>query len=157
LILGDSNLSRISAIPNLDIQIESYPGAQFRHIGSLGQNYEHPNEPEDIILSIGINNRASKTNTTSLPEFRTMITKVCKAFPNSKIHVPAINYSALLPQHEQDNLAILNECISNHNKVSVIPPLVQNKFVTEVTDKSHIHWSAGTASIMIRHWLKHLN
>ena len=74
VILGDSNVSKITESTERDIQLESYPGAKIRN---LEQMMIHPAEtdgthPEIVILSVGINDRANKPGVTTIPNLRRM-------------------------------------------------------------------------------------
>jgi hypothetical protein len=95
VILGDSNVSKITESTERDIQLESYPGAKIRN---LEQMMIHPAEtdgthPEIVILSVGINDRANKPGVTTIPNLRRMAVRAGKCFPNSVIAIPEINCS----------------------------------------------------------------
>ena len=154
LVIGDSNLSRISSSPTEAIQIESFSGAQFHHINKILKNCEQTEKPDKIIISIGINNRKSNTGTTSLPEFRNMINQAKKCFPNSELYIPIINFSDHLEEKEKENLATLNEFLADQPKAITIPPLSSNHFKVGY---DAIHWTTQTANAMVKHWLGHLN
>lgn len=63
MILGDS-VSKIPPFNFPDLQIDSFPGATFRHIHAvLEKVYLNP-EVQNIIFSLGINNRKQKLLTT---------------------------------------------------------------------------------------------
>lgn len=59
IILAGETLSKIPTFTNPDLQIESYPGAYFRHMHAILQMLTSaPNhEVEHLILAIGINTR----------------------------------------------------------------------------------------------------
>ena len=83
LILGDSNLSRITTSPNNHVSIESFPGAKIAHMKELLTNLEDQpsTEPEYVILSIGINDRENNPVSTSIPNIRKMAAKANQTFP----------------------------------------------------------------------------
>lgn len=60
LIIGDSNLARIPGFKNPDLQIESYPGANFRHIEAILAKLTTTPMVEKVVLSVGLNNRGQK-------------------------------------------------------------------------------------------------
>ena len=104
VILGDSNVSKITESTERDIQLESYAGAR-----NLEQMMTHPAEtdgthPEIVILSVGINDGANKPGVTTIPNLRRMAVRAGKCFPNSVIAIPEINCSDRLPMVEQDNI-----------------------------------------------------
>ena len=74
VILGDSNVSKITESRERDIQVESYPGAKIRN---LEQMMTHPAEtdgthPEIVILSVRINDKVNKPGVTTIPNLRRM-------------------------------------------------------------------------------------
>jgi hypothetical protein len=156
LVLGDSNLCKISSSPTKDTQIESFPGAQFHHINNILKRYEHTEKPDKIIISIGINNRKSNPEPTSTPELRNMLSTAKRLFPNSELYIPAINFSGRLEAKDKDNLEKINKFIVETQKKAIpIPTLSSNLFKTGGIDS--IHWTPSTANAMLKHWLGHLN
>lgn len=156
LVIGDSNLSRISASPIEDIQIESFSGAQFHHITNILKKYEHTEQPDKVLFNIGINNRKSNPAVTSLSELRNMLSAAQKCFPNSDLYIPAINFSDRLEAKDKENLERLNKAICETQKRAVpIPTLSSNYFKINGIDA--IHWTVNTANSMLKHWLGHLN
>ena len=157
LVIGDSNLCNITHAQTDNIQIESFPGAQFRQIKYIIDNYSHLGTPKNIILSVGINNRSSKPSNTSIPEMKNVISSISKNFPNSKIYFPLINYSNNLPGSEISNLDKINQAIKSLSNVTVIDKLISGKFYTNPSDRTNIHWSTNTANSLLSNWLSHLN
>jgi len=156
LVMGDSNLSKITATTNKLVQVESYPGARICHASTLLKNYSFPQHPEKIILSFGINNRSSEPRTTSFQNLRTLIGSTSKKFPKAKIFFPLVNFSYALPSKETSNLKEFNRLAQDDlRRVTIIPCLDSSQF--ETSDKDPVHWTKKSANSILKHWLNHLN
>ena len=160
LIIGDSNLGRISHIPvtpNL-VQIESYPGAKFQHISAILDKGSKNSKttPEIVILSIGINSRNQSAKSTSIPNVLTLLAKAQRAFPNSKIYISQINYSNLLPQDERHCLQTINEFLANYSGHAVVLDKIPIQDVKSVLNDP-VHYTAETANNIVSQWLQSLN
>ena len=156
LVIGDSNLSRITSTTNKNIQVESYPGAKICHGNTLVKNYSYPAQPDKVILSFGINNRSSEPKNTSFQNLRTLIGTTLKKFPKSEIYFPLVNFSNELPSKEVSNLTTLNQLAQEDlRRVTIIPCLDPSQFETSVKDP--VHWTKKSANSILKHWLNHLN
>ena len=155
LIIGDSNLSRITSTPSKDVQVESYPGAKLCHADRIVSSYSHPQHPEKIILSFGLNNRSTEPRSTSFHNLRKLIGTTKKTFPKSEIYFPLVNIARNLPQREIENLKKLNHLAKNDlHRVTIIPCLDSSQFELS---SDPIHWTKQTANSIMKHWLHHLN
>lgn len=152
ILIGDSNLSRIPEYDVPELQIDSYPGATFRHIGGILEKLEPNPKVEKVIMSIGINNRNQSAKTTAIKQLQTAMRITRNAFPKAKIWIPVINFSQDLPQEEKDSLQQINRYIVDN--VPNIPPLPERDFKTTRGD---IHWTPETARAMLTHWCRRLN
>ncbi|GAA6073385.1 uncharacterized protein LOC124382477 [Tachysurus ichikawai] len=152
LVVGDSNLSRIPSFKNPDLQIESYPGATFRHMEAVINKNTPSNDVEHVILSLGINGRMQNAKDTAIKQMQAALRAAKDKFPLAQIWVPEVNFSGRLPTKEQTQLTILNRHISANLKH--IPALPRSEFHTE---SDNIHWTADTAKNMLNHWLHFLN
>lgn len=152
LILGDSNLARIPGYAIPDLQIESYPGANFRHAQALMEKSLGSNGVEKLVLSFGLNCRAQKAKETSVKQMQAAVRTAKKRFPHSEIWIPEINYSSYLPEEEQGSLRTLNAHIRRN--LPYIPALDDARFVTDWDD---VHWTKETGSAMLEHWAACLN
>ena len=105
VIIGDSNLSRITDFTNNQVEIHSFPGMTLSQANKLIENYPHgadsqdpATQPRDFIISVGINDRANASSTT-----RTCINKIyysCRRkFPNSRVCMPEVNCDQCLQEH----------------------------------------------------------
>ena len=156
VILGDSNVSKITESTERYIQLKSYPGAKIRNLEQM----IHPAEtdgthPEIVILSVGINDRANKPGVTTIPNLRRMAVRAGKCFPHSVIAIPNINCSDRLPMVEQDHIMSTSKSLLDIRGIVVIPKLEESSFETNVSD--NIHWTPEKANKMLTHWLDHLN
>lgn len=151
--MGTSNLSNISETPTKDIQIESFPGAQIRHMDHLIKNFQFKSKPKTLILDIGINDRRNSFDGTTLANLRRMTKTISNSFPETKIYIPIVQFSEYLPKESKDNLRKLNETLPTFTSISILPPLPRG-FRTIEDD---IHWTDSTANALLKHWIGHLN
>ncbi|ONI45081.1 hypothetical protein AN641_04890 [Candidatus Epulonipiscioides gigas] len=152
LIIGDSNISRIGTHSIPDLQIESYPGANFRHASSIIAKATSHLTVEKVVLSFGLNCRGQKARETSIRQMQAAIRTAKKKFPYSELWIPVINYSTLLTAAEQITLQTINAHITRN--LPFIPMLPHTEFKTE---KDHLHWTKETARAMLNHWISYLN
>lgn len=151
LIVGDSNLSRIPPFKIPDLQIESYPGATFRHMEAVISKITASTEVEHVILALGINSRLQNAKDTAIKQMQGALRAAKEKFPLAQIWVPELNFSGMLPTREQTQLTILNSHITAN--LRHIPALARYEFHTE---SDNIHWTLDTARRMLQHWLQHL-
>lgn len=152
LILGDSNLSRIPGFSIPDLQIESYPGANFRHAQAIMEKAIIHTQVEKVVLSFGLNCRGQKAKETSIRQMQAALRTAKKQFPYSELWIPVINFSTSLPRKEQLTLGQLNTHIRKY--VPYIPQLNEDQFHTE---QDNVHWTTETAKSMLLHWAAWLN
>lgn len=152
LILGDSNLSRFPPFQHQDLQIDSYPGATFRHAESVLRKALSNRAVKMVILAFGINSRNQKPHSTTIKQLQGALRVAKRKFPEATILVPELNFSDTLPQKEKSNLKVLNTYITT--SCDYIPQLPNQDFRT---DRDGVHWSHHTASRMLDHWLSQVN
>ena len=154
VFMGDSNLSNLPEFFNKDLQVESFPGAHFRHGQALLEKTVPPNdvEVEKLVLSFGINSRGNKSKETTVKNVQGAIRAAKRKFPYSEIWIPLVNFSRDLPAEERGNLQELNDHIMRN--MPFIPLLPEADFVTEVDD---IHWTKETGMAIFEHWMRVLN
>ena len=151
LIMGDSNLARVPPFTASNLQIDSYPGATFRHAGAILTRATSSVTVETVILSFGLNNRAQNVKQTTIKQLQAAVKTAKLRFPQAVVWVPEINYSRSLPLKDQSNLLHLNAYITKNCRY--IPELPMRVFKTEA-DK--IHWSKPTARRMLQHWFDYV-
>lgn len=152
LIMGDSNLSRLPGYSIPDLQIESYPGANFRHAQAVLAKAIVHTTVEKVVLSFGINCRAQRAKETSVKQMQAAVRMAKKQFPYAEIWIPLINYSTSLSAAEQITLETLNNHITRN--MPFLPALKNTEFQTE---KDDLHWTKNTARAMLDHWISCLN
>lgn len=152
LIIGDSNLSRIPPHSIPDLQIESYPGANFRHIQAIIAKATKHVTVEKVVLSAGINSKQQKARETAIKQLQAAVRAAKLQFPYAEIWVPVINFSAGLPGEERGVLDIINTHIRKN--MPFLPPLPYRKFGTE---GDLVHWTRETGRAMLEHWSNILN
>ena len=154
LIIGDSNLCSLPDYFSIDLQVESYPGAHFRHAQALMQKTRPRSDlvVEKIILSFGINSRGNKCKETTVKNLQGALRSTKNQFPYAVVYIPLVNFSQALPAEERENLQVLNEHIERN--MSHIPLLPEDLFEVEADD---LHWTADTGSAMLSHWMRALN
>lgn len=154
LIMGDSNLSSFPEFTHKSLQIESFPGAHFRHAQALIEKAMLPTDltVEKIVLSFGINSRGNKSKETTVKNVQAALRTAKKKFPYSEIWIPLINFSPSLPEDEKENLHVLNYHIEKN--MPFIPLLPERWFAT---GPDNIHWTVETGRYMFDHWMQFLN
>lgn len=152
IIIGDSNVFKLPPHNITDLQIDSFPGANFRHAEGILENTTISTTVEKIILSFGICSRDQKARETTVKQLQSMLRVAKLNFPEAEIWVPQINFSAHLSDREKYNLTHMNTYIALLGKYIALLP--STHFHTE-TD--NVHWTNETAKAMFDHWCVHLN
>lgn len=154
MVMGDSNLASFPDFAIPDLQIESFPGAHFRHAHALLEKLNTPENlaVEKVVLAFGINNRANKFKETTMKSVQSAVRSIKKRFPVAEIWIPQVNFAATLPADERENLDYLNAYLKRN--LPYIPLLPDDKFQTEEDD---VHWTAETSEAMFHHWMSFLN
>ena len=164
LVLGTSNLSRISFVKRRDVQILSYPGLSLHYLLKIlasfkfGPGSPAPGlKPSHVVLSVGLNDRtgAPSTNETNIKK---VLIETEKQFPGSKISVCQIRYSSDLPAKEINAIKQMNACFQKECEargMKFIPGVPFRKFA--VHPKDNIHWTENCANSTIEHIFDHLN
>lgn len=152
LIVGDSNLSRLPHHDCVHLQIDSYPGANFRHLGQVLDKAVVQLLVEKVVICGGISSRGQKVKETTVKQLQNALRTAKKRFPYAEIWIPLVNYSTNLPVQEQRNLIKLNAHI--YKNMPYIPQLPDASFHT---DQDNIHWTRETGKAMLEHWTRFLN
>lgn len=163
MILGDSNLSRVTKVdsPVNSVEVHAYHGAKLFHFNRLLTCLETHDTPSTVILSVGINSRDNRPQ-TSKSQMKSMAQSASKLFPKAQIYIPQINISPALPQPQQDNLECLNahilELAGELDGINTIPKLPTEEFKAETRGNfPGVHWTTQTANSMMALWFQHLN
>ena len=170
IALGDSNIYRVTKSSSQNLQLISFPGAKFYTLkgflaNGLGKDVRYP-MVEELVLSVGINERKNNIKTTSTPQLNKLIRQVQHRFPKAKIYMADLQWSPDLPESEVVSLTELSEAlkalphstVKNFPKVTMLAPLPRERFSIDPNDqKDKIHWSTECANAMLEHWLDCLN
>lgn len=151
VFLGDSNLNRIPPFENDQIQVESYPGANFYHFFNLLEMTPVCEIAEMVILSVGLNNKDQDPQKTSIKQLRKVVNGAKAVFPNADIFVAHIHFSRSLSKLQQSNLTMINNFISTH--YNYLPCIPQQYFHTTADG---IHWTSETAKSIFDSWCEGL-
>lgn len=116
LLIGDSNLSKIQRFTHDNLQVDSFPGATFRHIEAVLKKTPESFEVEHVVLSLGINSRGQNAKDTAVKQMQRALREARQKFPIAQIWVPVVNYSGFLPLKEQQQLNTLNTHIQANMK-----------------------------------------
>ena len=151
VIIGDSNIARISRGPSDQIEAHSYAGANFRNMYDMLSSFEMPSTaPEHLIISLGINNRDTGWQTTSFKNIKSLNHKLHQLYPSTtKIHWVELNHSPRLTSNQKANISKMNDTFK---KWSFIPQIRESQFKIDKGDTLHIHWSNETANYLLNHW-----
>lgn len=152
VILGDSNLARFPSHSLPDLQVDSFPGANFRHAQALLRKATIHSNVEKVVLAFGLNNKNQSAKETAIKQMVGAVRAAKNRFPFSEIWVPLINFSSGLSGGEIQTLRTMNGHISRN--LPFIPKLREEDFGTE---SDQIHWTRTTARAMFRHWVSFLN
>ncbi|KAL3846471.1 hypothetical protein ACJMK2_017460 [Sinanodonta woodiana] len=159
LIIGDSNLSKMTNLTYKDVQIEAYPGAKIEHMINLIRNYRYQDKPKRIILSVGINDRDT-TNTTVVGQSMKDLIKTTRGkFPNSEIFIAMIPISETLQiknPREAYNLAQFNITISKI-QIEGVKALHTGNRDGMVFGRDGIHWSPKSAQFVLQRWYEQMD
>lgn len=148
LIIGDSNLARISGCEEDTVQIDSFPGGSFQHVDNILSDVSVTKDVKHVILSFGVNSRAWAPQPHTYKNIDRAVQACKEKFPDAEVKIQLINYSRGLPAQEQDNLESINAFI--RDKHQYIPKIGRPKF-SVCPDK--LHWTSATANNMLQHWL----
>lgn len=149
--LGDSNLNRIPPFKNSQIQIESYPGANFYHFFNLLETAPVCEDTGVVVLSVGLNNMDQDPQKTSIKQLRRVVHGAQAAFPNADIFVAQIHFAKSLSKIQKYNLTMINNFISTH--YNYLPCISQHDFHTTADG---IHWTRETAGRIFGSWCEGL-
>lgn len=152
IIIGDSNLASFPSYQIPDLQIDSFPGANFVHAEALLKKAVVHSNVEKLVLAFGINHRSQKMKQTAIKQLQRAVHAAKIRFPYAEIWVPEINFYRGLPLTEQSQLEKLNTYIKKN--MGHIPALPTGKFGVR---GDGIHWTPETARAMLWHWCAHLN
>lgn len=165
LILGASNLARITVSRRSDAQIVSYPGLRLDHLLRLLQGFKYGTgsqdpglKPSKVVINVGINDRERSISTNDI-NLKKVLNRLVDVFPGSKIFMLLNQYSDKLRENDRTALGKLNDSIVLHcskkENVDFIRQLAPSKF--QVSPNDYIHWTEQCANTTLEHIFRHLN
>lgn len=161
LILGDSNLSRITNRPSKLTEIQSYPGARTEHmVAMLNKTQKQPLDSKinNVVLAFGTNDANSKTPMGSIErDIKRMSTLAKSKFPRAQISLAEVVVSATSPLHLVQKAEQINEIIRKIKTTQIIPRPHSARVVLEAGDRSKVHWTRESANMILKHWHQCLN
>lgn len=83
LMFMDSNISKFPDHDIVDLQIDSYPGANFRHLHTVLDKIDITDTVEKVIFAVGINTREQKPKETSIKNLRALLLEGARKFPRA--------------------------------------------------------------------------
>ena len=156
IFIGDSNLARIPKFPYLNVQVESFSGANFVNIDWMMKRRFARNHIENhvqtVVLCQGINLRDSTDSTMIKVQLALLHRRCREVFPNAIIYVAQTNFSPGLSLRQRDTLNTLNDYIAVNYRY--LKPLEASKFQTT---PDNIHWTPETARLIFQHYLSQIN
>lgn len=133
--------------------MDSFPGATCHHLQEILKKLKPIMEVREVILSVGLNNGLKRLlPATTEKQFGLLIGSAKQNFPNAKIRVPVINYSDKLEADQKQLLDSINNIIIK--KYDFLNDI--NKLHFKVS-QDNVHWSAGTAQMILEAWAEQLN
>lgn len=152
VFIGDSNLSRIPNIRLKNVQVDSFPEANFLHLSKILQKLPIQLHTQHVVLAAGLNNRHQHPFKTGIKQLQGLWRAARIAFPEAQIHTPIIQFSDFIPKQEQQNLEIINKYIGSHGN-----PLPEvNKLLFKVEGDS-VYWTIQTAQLIFDFWLDNMD
>lgn len=154
LVLGDSNMRRVTKIPT-GMMVCGMAGARMEHVINTVQQADLRN-PVKLVVQVGINNR-----TDSLEKKNKLLDKLVEStgcnLSFTSLHVLGIaipsTFDRDLVQQAQD----WNDCVLDSvGKSSFIPPMeVESSSMTN-NNIRNIHYNGDTANGLLTHIMEHL-
>lgn len=141
IVMGDSNLHiflRLITLTNRDC----FPGANLRHALNILRQLDTSEDTRLVLMSFGPNDRLTRDIQYLQERVTAILSTAHKAFPNTRLIVPMINFSEDLLPNEKGPLRELNLTI----KACGLPLLPDNLFSTGITTQRAICGTTGVRS-----------
>jgi len=161
LVLGTSNISRITKKPRQDIELHSYPGGRLAHMQEMLHAAPVHTEtfPRRVIIAMGINDaNRGRFPKPLISQQLSRVAQLAKArFPNARVYMAQTNYSAKLAEQAAENTRSINRLVTQLQGVRYLSHIPVGQVEIETRDKMGVHWSADTANQIVNHWVRNLN
>ena len=162
LIVGDSNIGRITKSVDSTTSLLAYPGAKFTHFVKMFQKAKQQRgvceHVKNVVLSCGINERHNKFDDCIFPNYKRACKDLRNLFPQAAVYFVLPNWSTNLDTKAQKNMHGFSKLVKAKDiagLVHLIPILPLAEFVTDVRDQ--IHWTPNTANRLLEKWLAFIN
>lgn len=149
VFIGDSNLGRIPPHTHIDVQIDSYPGANFSHITQILDKSPINPHTQIVVLSLGFNNR-EQGGKRAAAQFDALLTKATERYPQASIYFPGIHFSRYLSRSQQDTLRYINNHFSD-----CTPNILYGTYPIHFTS-DNLHWTPESATEIFNIWMEQL-
>lgn len=143
LVLGDGRISRFPSHSKTDLQLDSYPSANFRKFYQLFRRTAPNHNTSFVILAVGLNDRIQDPK-VAVKQLQIMMKTATSTFPRADVYVPLINFSPNLSPKHKSTLTHINKVISTLQHIPAIPP---QDFITESDNRT---WTPTTAKFILR-------
>ena len=161
LVLGDSNVARITLKPCKQIDIQAFHGAKITHMAAVLK--KRARQPMDsrikhVILSVGTNDAFSSSPIHEAEQdIRRMSSLAKEKFPHATVSLAEIPVSITTAPKRAERMTALNEMFHKLRAVHIIPHPPRHSITLHVRDKAGIHWSPESANKILSHWYQSLN
>lgn len=154
VVVGDSNLSRISEHDFSSVQVESFPGAQIHHLKGVIAKLDVSVNTQKVVLSVGLNNLLRENQEETIKkQFQQLVALTQRRFPNAQIYLPLIQCSELLSRRTLILAKQINTFLQQHfTTLSMV-----DIHIFKVSERDLIHWTKNTALEIFKHWMRQLN
>jgi len=150
LVISDSNMRHVTDIPP-NWAVHVFPGARFNHAADIVKSLPAANRLENLILSVGINNRNWATNSVT-PDFN----KLVLAAERTKVptHFVGISCPPQIPDKEKSGIYNINKmALKKFSTSRFIQPTT--KVSVDPSDQYLIHYDQGTLNTIFSNIKNH--
>lgn len=163
VMIGDSNLFRMPPFKYPSCQVESYPGAQIRHLLSLFDKYAVSNDTitKALVLNIGLNDalnfKPNENNGQIASKLKDLVFAIHNSLPEAIVFMASVQVSSSQHNCVKDMACYLNEeantLATQYKWVKVLPNLADAKFLL---CRDRVHWTPPCARSMCQNWLHYI-
>ena len=150
LVIGDSNISRITRSKNTKIGFFSFENAKFCNIIKALRTTKTNQKTKKIIISLGANNVDCKPDTNK-DQIKRLATSLRQTYPQARLLAAPISIDNRLPKTVKNHLKDINTSFFNSRQFENLPPHAMD-FTTNT-----MQWTHRSANDLLSHWIDHLN
>ena len=158
LVLGTSNIAKITEKPNHQIELQSFPGGQFPHMLHLLERLNLQTSPKNVVIAMGINDAASKSQLGQLQrEVLATVNEAQRKFPESHLAFALVHHDQSMQGRALERIQEINRALETQaTKVQILSRIPQSKFRLKSQNQNEVHWSPDTANRILLHWTSQL-